>query len=79
MLRAVVENKYSFNMQVSAEAMAGLRGTSIVRLIVPAIGLRYGPIFNPYLRQAPLYESSAPRSKAPRLHEHERAAVLLLF
>jgi hypothetical protein len=24
MLRAVVENKYSFNMQVSAEAMAGL-------------------------------------------------------
>jgi hypothetical protein len=25
MLQAVVENKYSFNMQVSAEAMAALR------------------------------------------------------
>ena len=53
MIHADIENKYSFNMQVSVKAMAtpdrdhcDLK-TQVVQLL-RAIGPRYGHIFSPY-------------------------------
>jgi hypothetical protein len=73
MIHAIIENKYSFNMPVSAKAMAIARSRSFApenarRAAIkwfkgPPIGPRYGDIFNPYLRRAELSESCAPRSK----------------
>ena len=74
------EHKPAFAFEdLSPVQTSGVRRIDVVQLIGPAIGLRYAPIFNPYLSQTPLYGSGAPRSKSPRLHEHERAAILLLF
>jgi hypothetical protein len=73
MIHAIIENKYSFNMRVSAKAMAigrsrsfapeNARRPAVKWLNGPAIGSRYGDIFNPYLCRAGLSESCAPRSK----------------
>ena len=74
------EHKPAFAFEdLSPVQTSGVRRIDVVQLIGPAIGLRYAPIFNPYLSQTPLYGSGAPRSKSPRLHEHERAAILLSF
>jgi len=74
------EHKPAFAFEdLSPVQTSGVRRIDVVQLIGPAIGLRYAPIFNPYLSQTPLYGSGAPRSKSPRLHENERAAILLSF